>query len=148
MKNKFILPLLLITLSILACGKKDKKQYSTWTINSVTFTSNNVHTTIGKARADLACDDADRFGLTFNIGDQLPHAGNFGIEHIVGSAPDSVSVGFYKGTIFYVISPYSHGVISSSVTNNKAKFTLSPTWFVNYHNSADSVKISGEFNEP
>lgn len=147
MKNRLLL-FFSFVLFVAACGKKTKKQFSTWTITGENFSSNNVNVTIGKVRVDLACSDQNRFGLTFNIGNQLPKAGNFGIEHNSGSKSDSVSVGFYKGSVFYVISPFALGMISASEVNKKASYLLAPTWFVNYHDSQDSVLISGKFNEP
>ena len=97
---------------------------------------------------DLGSHEENRFGITFNFGYELPTIENFGIEHKSGSSQDSVSVGFYKGATFFIISPYENGIISASKEGDKAKYTLQPTWFVNYFDASDSVQISGEFNEP
>jgi hypothetical protein len=147
MKNILFISFL-FTVAIAGCDKKGKNQYSNWTIDGENFSSNNVTTVIGKARMDMGCSDVNRFGISFNLGFELPTAGSFAIQHISGQDPDSVSVGFYKGSLFYVISPSSAGIISCSEANKKARYTLTPTWFVNYHNAQDSVLINGEFNEP
>lgn len=46
------------------------------------------------------------------------------------------------------IAPSSDGYITASKVNGKARFVLEPIWYVYFDNPADSVLVSGEFNEP
>lgn len=148
-KNKLIvLPLVaLVALHMFGCDKKDKKPFSSWTVNEEKFSTNEVTATIGKAQSGLSSSDAsNRFLLAFSIA-ELPRSGTFDLNTAV---PGQVcAINFYYHNKFYYTSPSQVGKIYAAEVNGKARYTLPVTWFVSYENPAvDSIQISGEFNEP
>ena len=149
MKNKFILPFLLITLSLAACGKKDKKQFSTWTVNGENFSSNEVEASLGKVICALSSNDFNnRFSFGFAVGVELPKQGNFLISHVKNYDPDKVVLSFYYKGNFMIIAPSQNTAVVATNNNGKAQYTLPPTWYIYFENPSDSVLISGAFNEP
>jgi hypothetical protein len=149
MKNKFVIPLLLITLFSAACSKKDKKQYSTWNVNGENFSSNDVTGELGKAISILSSNDINnRFSFGFAIAAELPKEGSFVISHVKNDAPDKVVLSFYYNGNFMKIAPSQNTAIVAANNKGKAQYTLPPTWYVYFENQNDSVLISGIFNEP
>lgn len=147
MKNKLILLSLLFALPFAACNKKDKKQFSTWTVSEENFSTNEVIATIEKAQSGLSTNDINnRFLLAFSIS-ELPKSGEFELNT---STPGQIcAINFYVHGKFYYSSPSQIGKIQASAVNKKARYTLPPTWFVSYENpTTDSVLINGIFNEP
>jgi hypothetical protein len=147
MKNKFVMLSLLFAFSLTACSKKNKKQFSTWTVNGAYFSSNEVIATIEKAQSGLSTNDINnRFLLAFSIS-ELPKSGAFELN--TSTPGQTCVINFYAYGKFYYSSPSQIGKIQASEVNKKARYTLSPAWFVSYENPAtDSVLISGTFNEP
>lgn len=149
MKNKFILFPLLFALSIAACNKKDKKQFSTWTVNGKIFSTNEVTTDLGKAICILSSNDINnRFTFGFAIGVKLPIEGNFLISHVKNDDPDKVVLSFYYKGNFMKIAPSQNTAVAATDNNGKALYTLPPTWYVYFDHQNDSVLISGTFNAP
>ena len=150
--NYILLITILYCLSLTTCKKKNNNQYSTWYVNSEKFSTNKVTVALGKEVARIGNDENDyknNFLIGFNLA-YLPTAGSFPIVHRGGNlhSVSTVGIGFYYHGLFYIISDNNDGVLVASAANNKARYTLAPTWFVNYDNSDDSVLIKGVFNEP
>ncbi len=150
MKNKFILPLILIALSFSACDKKGKQQYSNWTIDGKNFSTNEVNNTNGKALTFLSTTDKyNGFSFSFYIGGALPQQGSFQMVYDPASSdPSIVSVAFFINGIGYVPTQTPLSFLLASSSKDKAQFKIEPTWFINYNTKADSVLISGTFLEP
>ena len=155
MKKTAIISGFLATLFFLSCHRdkkptpEDNRQYSYWTVNEDSFSTNHVETAIGKARVDLYSEGfVNRFSMTFNFGYELPKNGSFPLAKVPTDDPNIVGIGFYYNTVHYIPSPSSNSVLSAASINNKARYTLPPTWFINYDNHSDSALISGTFNEP
>ena len=129
--------------------REPPKQYSYWVVNEDSFRTSDVKTALGLGRCDLYSDGVNSFGFTFFTGEgKLPKHGYFPLAHDNGENPNYVYTGFnYKDNLFIVASNESSSIQPSSI-NNKARYTLPPTWFVNYYNHNDSVLIHGVFNEP
>jgi hypothetical protein len=151
----------MLGLFLVACHKDKKhdpepepiiRQYSYWTVNGDSFSTNHVEATIGKARMDLYSENAaNLFFISFNFGFELPKNGNFTISHL--NDPDSanfayVHVSFHYHDSVFLIANNEHAILSAHFANDKAQYILDPTWYVNYENPLDSVLIQGEFNEP
>lgn len=142
--------ILAITILLIACKKDEPKQYSYWTVNGQEYNSNNVEAVEGQNRplSILASHDQIRFDLRFQLGyfpiaDSWPLATAATIDQ-----PMLATLGFYLGNKPYIASGNNTNQLGASTHNNKARYTLPPTWFVNYYDSGDSVLISGTFNEP
>lgn len=133
------------------CKKAEKKNYSSWKVNETSFVTNEVDLAIGKARCGFAATDiSNRFSLGFTFGYELPKSGTFTIT-TSGSGGDPTFVGltFYYNGRFYIVSPNVTAKLTAGENSKKARYTLPPTWYVSYESpEADSVLISGEFNEP
>ncbi|RQO29913.1 hypothetical protein DBR32_15165 [Taibaiella sp. KBW10] len=145
MKN---ISILILALSFFACRPEKKKQFSNWKVNGVTYSSNNVTATIGRAMVTLTSHDTTRFDLRFYLG-FFPSSGEWPIISINPSQdPNFAILGFYIDTIPYGITPRNINKLIASKNNNKVTYTLAPTWFISYNNPNDSVLIEGTFNEP
>ncbi|RZK73299.1 MAG: hypothetical protein EOO85_17625 [Pedobacter sp.] len=129
------------------CGKR--KPYSTWKVNGIEYSSNNVEAVVGKAVAILASHEYNRFDISFS-GNYLPQSGNWPIRklHANLQSPDSVTIYFYEGTKIFKPSFNESTRLRAVEYNGKSQVTLPPTWFVDYYNDTDSVLIEGTFNEP
>jgi hypothetical protein len=149
MKNKIILLPLLFVLAFAACNKKDKKQFSNWTVNGENFSSNDVTSSIGKVICALQCNDFNNnFSFGFAIGGELPKEGSFVISHVETNAPDKTVLSFYYKGNFMIIAPSQNIAVVANDNNGKARYTLPPTWYAYFDHPNDSVLISGIFNEP
>lgn len=135
---------------LIACNKEKPKQYSYWTINGQEYSSNNVEAAEGHNRplAILGSYDSVRFDISFKQG-YLPTEGNWPLATLSSSNdPTKANMGFYFGTTPYIVSEHNTNLLQASANNDKARYSLSPTWFINYHDPADSILIEGTFNEP
>lgn len=152
MNAKYLLPTGLGLACIwLACNKEKPKQYSYWTINGQKYSSNNVAATEGHNRplSVLSCHDSIRFDLHFMQG-YLPTEGSWALATLSSSNdPSNAILGFYFGPTPYIVSEHNTNHLEASVYNDKARYSLAPTWFINFHHpTADSILIEGTFNEP
>jgi len=131
--------------------KNTSKQYSYWVVNEDSFSTNEVTIAIGKAESGMGNNQSNRennFSISFNIGYKLPVSGYFNLAKEQTQDPDIVGIGFNYNKVWYIPSLYSNSLLTASSVNNKARYALPPTWFVNYYNHNDSVLIHGVFNEP
>jgi hypothetical protein len=150
MKELFKITLLFIIVLIVSCKKKEKPNVSTWTVNGETFTA-TADVSIGKAIAILSSNDIkNRFSITFyqSYPEHLPREGDWLINTGHDQDPNRVFIDFYYNNQFYIISPNEIKYLEASTLNEKASYTLNPTWYISYNNPADSVLIQGTFNEP
>lgn len=152
MKN-IVLFSVVLTIAFCSCHKKEKptpednRQYSYWTVNEDSFSTNQVYSTIGKAIAAITSDGFENgFDITFNFGYELPKNGSFQID-CDSYSPDYICISIvYNGVGYHKTSVPAY--LQASEANGKAQYTLQPTWFYNAQDPSDSVLISGIFNEP
>lgn len=149
MKNKLLL-FFSFVLFIAACGKKNKRQFSTWTMNAEKFSTNEVLATTGKVVSVLESNDKyNGFSITFRVGFAMPTHGAFQMLYDPSSTEQSMaSIAFFVKGIGYIPSQTPTSFLMASSYNSKARYIIEPTWFVNYNTGTDSVLISGTFNEP
>lgn len=145
---KPLIPVVAFLLLFLSCGKKEKKQFSSWQVSGATFSTNDVDGTVGKAMCVLSSNDpANRFELSFRLGG-FPHAGTYYLRRVPGNNPDSVDMGIaWKGNYYMPALSNVQG-LAASVVNDKFSYQLLQGWFVNYADASDTVLVSGTFNEP
>ena len=152
MNTKYLLPKVLCLACIwLACKKEAPKQYSYWTINGQEYSSNNVDAEEGHNRpySSFGSHDHVRFDMSFKQG-YLPIEGSWTLitPSTIGN-PDRAYLAFYIDTVAYAPSEYNTSQLEPSAYNSKARYSLGPTWFINFHHpTADSLLIEGTFNEP
>jgi hypothetical protein len=150
MKELFKITLLFIIVLIVSCNKKEKPNVSTWTVNGETFTG-MAEVSLGKAIAILSSNDIkNRFSITFyqSYPEHLPREGKWPISAGSGQDPNRVYVDFHYNNKVFIISPSKIKYLEASTINEKASYTLNPTWYISYDNPADSVLIQGTFNQP
>lgn len=149
MQNKITLLtyFVLVAFLVSGCDKKETKPYSRWTVNGEEFTTNEVVAAAGKTQAGMSSQDAgNRFQVTFTIG-ELPRSGTYDLNMAVPGQMCVINF-YYHGQLYYS-SPAQIGKVEAYEVKHKARYVLSPTWFVNAARpQTDSVLISGEFNEP
>jgi hypothetical protein len=147
MKRATLLVCTIICLMFTACKKE--KQYSTWYVNSDSFSTNEAETSIGKAIAKFSSlnhDNKNYFRIGFNVG-YLPTEGQYKIEYNSTTSIFS-GISFYYNGVFFISSPNTENYLYASSNSGKASYSLPATWFINYDNHEDSVLIKGTFNEP
>jgi hypothetical protein len=150
MKNKLSIITIVFLILVSACGKKNKKQYSDWSMNGEKFSTNEVLATVGKVVTVLESKDKyNGFNITFLVGFSMPTQGTFQMLYDPSSNDQSIaSVAFFVKGIGYIPSQTPISYLKASSNNSKARYSIEPTWFINYNTGADSVLISGTFNEP
>lgn len=142
---------------LFSCKKESHNQFSHWYVGNDSFSSNNVIIRYppkfnGPSAVLLVCNDANNnFDLGFDLAN-LPLNGTFLIKD---NNSDSVyynsstaSIYIRNKSAYYIVSPTSNTYLTASSVNNKASYTMPPTWFINYFNDSDSVLIHGVFNQP
>lgn len=129
------------------CGKR--KQYSHWKVNGNEYRSNNIEKTVGQGSGGyLSCMDQEaRFSLYFDC-TCLPVGGDYQIVKDVNSTPGLVEVKICFSSRCYIVSEHEKKMLSSSYQNEKSRYEMPPTWFVNFNNPTDSILVEGTFNEP
>lgn len=138
---------ILIVIAFSACTKAEKKQFSYWKINGQDYSSNNVESSLGKPSATISCHEVNRFDLYF-FKSYFPTSGTWLMVRDVNHNTELVSMNFYLGSKVYIISVNENKYLIASLKNNKAQYSLPPTWFTNYNNFNDSVLVEGTFNQP
>jgi len=130
--------------------REPPKQYSYWVVNEDSFSTNDVALDIGKGTIRMGSnnDVKNYFRLQFNFGYQLPVSGDWPLSSVETQDPQMAEISFYYKSDFYIVSTFENAFIHASLEQNKARYALPPTWFVNYYNHNDSVLIHGVFNEP
>ncbi len=147
MKKIFLL--LFISSCWISCDKNRNNQYSTWFINGESFYSRDVSFETNKGGNHLSTDSKDN---GFNLGSEMggrPHPGYIGISTDYNSYnPALFRAYFYRNGTYYSLSRHNPDSVLVSLPNGKVRYEMPVAWFVNYNNPADSVQISGTFNEP
>lgn len=139
-----------ISLLFIACKKETPKQYSYWKINGTEYSSNNVEMYEDKSGSGFECRDNIGFSIGFRYS-KLPRSGAWPIIKTETNDPSFAEVYFYverKIGEYYKMSISESDSIIATEHNGKVQYILAPTWFVHSLNAADSVLISGTFNEP
>jgi len=150
MKNRFI-GALFIFLSFTTCKKGDHihSNYSYWRVNNDSFRTNNVSATASKVVMFFSSqgDFNNHFDIRFPY-PYFPTSGLFKVKCCTITGYNVALFSFiYKGQL-YGPSLFSNTYVTPVLENNKAKYVLLPTWFVNFYNANDSVLIQGTFSEP
>ena len=146
---KQLLILFIATITLVACKKKEEKQYSVWYFDGKEIRTNNVeYLRQSKVNDRLVSNDKDyRFDIVFGYGaphDTIP---------VYGITRSQYGVRFYvyhnKKIVYRVQEEEQHHLIHSKV-DGKSRYTLDPAWFTHTDSlgGIDSVLIWGEFNEP
>ena len=138
--------IILITILVFSqCSKR--KQYSTWSIDGVEYSSNSVEVSSYRGLCNIRSDDKVRFSLTF-WQPSLPTNEHFFITRRENLGIGKVSIGICRDTICYGISPHETKSITAVLNKSKAQYIMLASWFVNFADPLDSILVEGTFNEP
>ncbi len=153
MKKILSISLIVIVSIICTACKKDKpRQYSYWKINGQEFSTNDTKYSIAKNGSDLTSYGSNSFSF-YNLGYGVPSTAFTVGQHLlspdtISNDPELLHAYFKYNDIIYSPMPDHNDTIVVSMPNQKIRYTLYPSWFVNKNNANDSVLIEGTFNEP
>lgn len=147
MKRNSFIALVFLLIFTASCKKSENLQYSNWSINNESFSTNDIKVDEGKVRHEIITNNYHiGFQIVFNLG-YFPTSGNFKLDCSLQD-PNWVCFNILYRDTGYLPKPINNNYILASINNSKGSYVLQPTWFYNSYRSNDSIKVQGVFNVP
>jgi hypothetical protein len=130
-----------------SCKKTLSPQYSNWTVNGASFSTNDIKVDEGKARHEIVTNNYHNgFQIIFNLG-YFPTNGNFKLDCSLQD-PNWVCFNILFRDTGYLPKVNNSNLINATINNSKGSYVLQPTWFYNSYRTNDSISVQGVFNIP